>query len=153
MAGVRPAPSAVQNERPERKPPHRADLGFVAPADLVTGDPVKTPTFYVAFFASVFPMSILLTWVYNSTGGSLLMVVLLHATFNLPITLTIDDLGTRATVPVLFYWGLMVVWAIVVVFWAGPEHLSRKRKKQQEEEGPAESGVATPLGAVKPTPA
>jgi hypothetical protein len=35
-------------------------------------------------------MSILLTWVYNSTGGSLLMVVLLHATFNLPMTLAID---------------------------------------------------------------
>src|SRR5829696_4892949 len=121
----------------------------------LTGDPVKIPTFYVAFFVSVFPMSVLLTWVYNSTGGSLLMVVLLHATFNLPVTLVIDDLGTRATVPVLFYWGLMVVAAIVVVIWAGPEHLSRKRKKQQqEEEGPAESGVATPPpGAVKPTPA
>jgi hypothetical protein len=78
------------------------------------------------------------------------MVVLAHATFNLPITLTIDDLGTRATVPVLFYWGLMVVAAIVVVFWAGPEHLSRKRKKQQQEEGAAESEVATP-GVVKPT--
>jgi uncharacterized protein len=119
----------------------------------LTGDPVKTPTFYVAFFASVFPMSILLTWVYNSTGGSLLMVVLAHATFNLPITLTIDDLGTGGRVPSLLYFGLLAVAAIVVVFWAGPEHLSRKRKKQQQEEGAAESEVATPPGAVKPTPA
>jgi uncharacterized protein len=123
----------------------------------LTGDPVKTPTFFVPFVGGVFALSVITTWVYNSTGGSLLMVVLLHATFNLPITLTIDDLGTGATVPVLFYWGLMVVAAIVVVIWAGPEHLSRKRKKQQqqeeEEEGPAESGVATPPGAVKPTPA
>jgi membrane protease YdiL (CAAX protease family) len=119
----------------------------------LTGDPVKTPTFYVAFFASVFPMSIILTWVYNSTGGSLLMVVLAHATFNLPITLTIDDLGTGGRVPSLLYFGLLAVAAIVVVFWAGPEHLSRKRKKQQQEEGAAESGVATPPGAVKPTPA
>src|SRR5829696_6005775 len=120
----------------------------------LTGDPVKTPTFFVPFVGGVFALSVITTWVYNSTGGSLLMVVLLHATFNLPITLTIDDLGTRATVPVLFYWGLMIVAAIVVVILAGPEHLSRKRKKQQqEEEGPAESGVATPPGAVKPTPA
>jgi uncharacterized protein len=121
----------------------------------LTGDPVKTPTFFVPFVGGVFALSVITTWVYNSTGGSLLMVVLLHATFNLPITLTIDDLGTRATVPVLFYWGLMVVAAIVVVIWAGPEHLSRKRKKQQqeEEEGPAESGAATPPGVVKPTPA
>jgi membrane protease YdiL (CAAX protease family) len=119
----------------------------------LTGDPVKTPTFYVPFFLAVFPLSILLTSVYNSTGGSLLMVVLLHATANFPVTMAIDELGTRATVPVLLYWGLMAVAAIVVVIWAGPEHLSRKRKKQQqEEEEAAESGVATPPGAVKPTP-
>jgi hypothetical protein len=91
--------------------------------------------------------------VYNSTGGSLLMVVLLHATANFPVTMAIDELGTRATVPVLLYWGLMAVAAIVVVIWAGPEHLSRKRKKQQQEEGAAESGVATPPRTVKPTPA
>ena len=120
----------------------------------LTGDPVKTPTFYVAFFASVFPMSILLTWVYNSTGGSLLMVVLAHATVNLPLTLVRDDLGAQASVPVLLYFGLLIVAAIVVVIVAGPKHLSRKRTKQvQEEEGATESGVATPPGAVKPTPA
>jgi uncharacterized protein len=121
----------------------------------LTGDPVKTPTFFVPFVGGVFALSVITTWVYNSTGGSLLMVVLLHATFNLPITLTIDDLGTGGRVPSLLYFGLLAVAAIVVVIWAGPEHLSRKRKKQQqeEEEGPAESGVATPPGAVKPTPA
>jgi membrane protease YdiL (CAAX protease family) len=119
----------------------------------LTGDPVKTPTFYVAFFASVFPMSVLLTWVYNSTGGSLLMVVILHATVNLPVTLVIDDLGTRGRVPSLLYFGLLVVAAIVVVMVAGPKHLSRKHRKQEEEEqGAAEPAVATPE-VVKPTPA
>ena len=43
----------------------------------LTGDPVKTPIFYVPFFFSAFAFSVILTWVYNSTGGSLLMVVLL----------------------------------------------------------------------------
>jgi membrane protease YdiL (CAAX protease family) len=118
----------------------------------LTGDPVKTPTFFVPFFVAVFALSIILTWVYNSTGGSLLMVVLLHATVILPVTLVIDDLGSGATVPVLLYWGLLVVATIGVVIWAGPEHLSRKRKKLQEE-GAAESGVATPPRVVKPTPA
>jgi hypothetical protein len=37
MAGVRPAPSAEPNERPERKPHHRADLGFVAPTAVADG--------------------------------------------------------------------------------------------------------------------
>src|SRR5215213_1800415 len=69
----------------------------------LTGDPVKTPTFYAAFVVSAFALSIILTWVYNSSGGSLLMVVLLHATFNLPVTLAIDELGSRATVPVLLF--------------------------------------------------
>src|ERR687890_822454 len=109
----------------------------------LTGAPVKTPTFYVPFFASAFAFSVILTWVYNSTGGSLLMVVLLHATVNLPITLVIDDLGSRATVPVLLYWGLMIVAAIVVVMVAGRKHLSRKHRKQ-EEEGAAEPAVAAP---------
>jgi uncharacterized protein len=118
------------------------------------GEPFQTPTLYAAFFFSAFALSVILTWVYNSTGGSLLMVVLLHATVNLPQTLAIEELGSRATVPILLYWGLMVVAAIVVVIWAGPEHLSRKRKKQQqEEEGAAESGLARPPGIVKPTPA
>jgi uncharacterized protein len=120
----------------------------------LTGEPGRTPTLYAGFVVSVIALSVILTWVYNSTRGSLLMVVLLHATYNLPITLAIDDLGTRATLPVLLYFGLLVVAAIVVVIVAGPKHLSRKYSKQeQEEEGAAKSGVATPPGVVKPTPA
>jgi membrane protease YdiL (CAAX protease family) len=115
------------------------------------GKPFQTPTLYAGFVVSAFALSVILTWVYNSTGGSLLFVVLLHATVNLPQTLTIDELGSRATVPLLLYWGLMVVAAIVVVVVAGPKHLSRKHRKQ--EEGATESGVATPPGVVKPTPA
>ena len=76
---------------------------------------------------------------------------LLHATINLPITLLYDALGNRVTVPVLLYFGLMAVAAIVVVIVAGPAHLSRKHRKQ--EEGAAEPAVATPPGVVKPTPA
>lgn len=98
----------------------------------LTGEPGRTPTFYLPFFASALAFSVILTWVYNSTGGSLLMVVLLHATANLPVTLAIDELGSRATVPVVLFWGLMVVAAIVVVIVAGPEYLSRKRRKQEE---------------------
>ena len=118
----------------------------------LTGAPARTPTLYAAFLVGIFALSIITTWVYNSTGGSLLMVVLLHASANVPITLAIDSLGNRAVVPVVLYWGMLVVASIVVVIVAGPKHLSRKHKKQ-EEEGAAESGVATPPGAVRPTPA
>src|SRR5215217_533190 len=119
----------------------------------LTGDPFNTPNFYPAFVVSAFAMSIITTWVYNSTGGSHLMVVLLHTTVNLPLTLVIDDLGPQANVPVLLYFGLLVVAAVVVVVVAGPKHLSRKRRKQvQEEQQAAESGVGAP-GVAKPTPA
>jgi membrane protease YdiL (CAAX protease family) len=114
------------------------------------GKPFQTPTLYAGFVLSAFALSVILTWVYNSTGGSLLMVVLLHATVNLPQTLAIDELGSRATVPLLLYWGLMVAAAIVVVVVAGPKHLSRKHRKQ--EEGAEEPKVAAPRVA-KPTPA
>src|SRR5215213_6123557 len=120
----------------------------------LTGAPGRTPIIYAGFVVSAFGLSVLLTWVYNSTGGSLLLVVLLHATINLPIRLLYDSLGSRVTVPILLYFGLTVVAAIVVVIWAGPKHLSRKHRKQEEEEGAAEPGVATPPpGAVKPSPA
>src|SRR5215211_2068352 len=115
----------------------------------LTGEPGRTPTLYTGFLVSAFALSIISTWVYNSTGGSLLMVVLAHATVNLPLTLVRDDLGAQASVPVLLYFGLLIVAAIVVVIVAGPKHLSRKRTKQEEEEGATESGVATPPGAVK----
>ena len=99
----------------------------------LTGAPGRTPILYAAFVVSTISLSVILTWVYNSTGGSLLMVVLLHATFNLPMTLAIDELGSRATVLLLLYFGMLVVAAIVVVIVAGPQHLSRKHQKQEEE--------------------
>jgi uncharacterized protein len=114
----------------------------------LTGAPGRTPLIYAAFVVSAFGLSVLLTWVYNSTGGSLLLVVLLHATINLPIRLLYDSLGSRVTVPVLLYFGLMVVAAVVVVIVYGPQHLSRKHRKQEEV---AESRMATP-GIVQPTP-
>ena len=119
-------------------------------AGWLQGQPFRTPTHYAAFVVSAFALSVLLTWVYNNTGGSLLMVVLLHATINLPITLSIEDLGSRATLPVLLYFGLMVVAAIVVVIWAGPKHLSRKHRKQEEA---AEPGATVPLMPQVPKPA
>jgi hypothetical protein len=61
------------------------------------------------------------------------MVVLLHATANLPVSLLRELLGEGgATLPTLVYFGLMVVAAMVVVIAAGPEHLSRKHNKEEE---------------------
>ena len=115
------------------------------------GSAFRSPSILVPFIISTIALSVILTWVYNSTGGSLLLVILLHATANFPLTLLLEPLGSRAVLPFWLFVGLMVVAAIVVVLVAGPAHLSRKHRKQ--EEGAAESSVATPPGVVKPTPA
>ena len=115
-----------------------------------TGQAFRSPSILVPFIISTIALSVILTWVYNSSGGSLLMVVLWHATANLPLTLLLEPLGSRAVLPFWLFVGLMVVAAIVVVIVAGPAHLSRKRRKQ--EEGAAQPAVATPR-VVKPTPA
>ncbi len=105
-----------------------------------TGQAFRSPSILAPFVISGIALSVILTWVYNSTGGSLLLVVLLHATANLPLTLFLEPLGSRAMVPFLLYVGLMVVAAIVVVIVAGPAHLSRKHRKQ---EPPAQPEAAT----------
>lgn len=84
---------------------------------------------YPAFAVAVVAMSVLYTWIYNSTRGSLLIVVLFHATTNLPISLFADAL-LGGTVPVfLIYVALMVVVAAVVAVVSGPAHLSRHHHK------------------------
>jgi CAAX protease family protein len=75
------------------------------------GQAFRSPKLLVPFVISGIALSVILTWVYNSTGGSLLMVVLLHATANLPLTLLLEPLGSRAMVPFMFYVALMVVAA------------------------------------------
>ena len=113
----------------------------------LTGAPGRTPILYAAFVVSTIALSVILTWAYNSTGGSPLLVVLLHATANLPLTLLLEPLGSRAMLPFLLFVGLMVVAAIVVVIVAGPEHLSRKHTKQEE---PAEISLKSTVYEAQP---
>ncbi len=118
-----------------------------------TGQAARPLGLFPLFWVSTIALSVIITWMYNGTGGSLLLVVLLHATFNLPLTLLIAPLGSQMTLAFSLYVGLLVVAALAVVVWAGPQHLSRKHGKQEQEEGAAESGAATPPGPVKSTPA
>jgi membrane protease YdiL (CAAX protease family) len=118
-----------------------------------TGQAGRPLGLFPVFVVSTIALSVILTWVYNGTGGSLMLVVLLHATFNLPLTLLIAPLGDRVTVPFLLYIGLLVAAALAVVVWAGPQHLSRNHTKQEQEEGEAaQSGAVPSPGAAKPVP-
>lgn len=74
------------------------------------------------FSLEVVALSILMTWVYNHTAGSLLPPVLYHAAYNL----TLAGLGIPAIVP-LWLTYLALTWAVVVVVvWrCGAARLSR----------------------------
>jgi hypothetical protein len=84
---------------------------------------------YPAFVVTVVASSVMLTWMYNGTGGSLLIVVLAHAAANLPLSLLITPLGDAMTQPFLVYAAILVAAALVVVVVTGPEHLSRSQRR------------------------
>jgi len=79
--------------------------------------------------------AILLTWMYNNTKGSLLLVTLFHASFNtagllLPIAnnLTDTNMNMRALISII-----EVIVAGIVVIYAGAERLSRTEPKQVQD--------------------
>ena len=57
----------------------------------LTGSEGHPISLYVPFVVAVVASSVFYTWLYNNTGGSLLIVVLYHAASNLPITVLIDS--------------------------------------------------------------
>ena len=69
--------------------------------------------------------SVLLAWLYNSTGGSVLIVAIFHGTLDI----TIDSpAGTRlATI----MGALVTIWGLAVLAWGGPKNLSRRHRKQE----------------------
>jgi membrane protease YdiL (CAAX protease family) len=96
--------------------------------------------------------TIVLTWVFNGTGGSVLIVMLLHAMNNTVSGHFFSRMfsGADAASQSLMLAAVWCAVAIVVVIATGAEHLSRKHPKQEEEEKvAAEPRVATP-GAVTP---
>jgi hypothetical protein len=61
----------------------------------------------------------------------MLLVVLLHATANLPVTLLIAPLGRQAMIqPFAIFTALLIITAAVVIRVTGPENLSRTQPKQ-----------------------
>ena len=109
LARIRSAASAGQPQRPDRGSRSRAALGIVALAALADRQRVHPLIMFPAFVLSTIALSVLLTWIYNSTGGSLLLVVLLHATANLPITVLLGPLGIDALQPYLIFTALLII--------------------------------------------
>ena len=99
---------------------------------FLLGSPTRPLALFLPFAIGCVIMSIFYTWMYNGTGGSLLIVVLLHATTNLPLTAVYAPLGERV-VPV--FWlldAMLAIIAAVLIARTGAATLSRARGKQIE---------------------
>jgi membrane protease YdiL (CAAX protease family) len=68
---------------------------------------------------SVMALTILMTWIYNSAKGSVLLMMILHAANNTSLTLITDPSMPNGTV-ILIGFGLLTVFALVVLAVYGP---------------------------------
>ncbi|MCK6211679.1 CPBP family intramembrane metalloprotease [Georgenia sp. EYE_87] len=87
---------------------------------LLGGDPTMSTYPLVPYVVWVVAEAVLYTWLYNSTSGSLLVVVLLHGVTNV--------VGLFGSAPWLVA-VLTTAAAIVVVAVCGPEHLARNGRR------------------------
>jgi membrane protease YdiL (CAAX protease family) len=97
---------------------------------------------------------IVFNWVFNNANGSVLIIMLMHAMNNTISGQFFSPMFSGAD-SVRQSWMLAAVWcavAVVVVLWAGPAHLSRTHKKQ-EEKGAEEPSATKPTVPPLPRPA
>jgi membrane protease YdiL (CAAX protease family) len=89
----------------------------------------------VGWFLSFLTGAVLLTWLYNESRGSLLVVALFHATVDIVFTSDISSQSVTNGAGVL-----ITLWGIIVLVGAGPAYLSRQGKMIRFDQGVAVTG-------------
>jgi membrane protease YdiL (CAAX protease family) len=90
---------------------------------FLLGADIRPVSLFPAWVLLTVAASVIYTWMYNGTGGSLLIVVLFHAASNLPLTILLEPLEDQVHQPFLIYVALMILAAAVVVAATGPANL------------------------------
>jgi uncharacterized protein len=82
------------------------------------------------FTVQAVALSIVLTWAYNGTGGSVLLVVLAHAALNVWYGAAVEWLAPATQDTFIAYAAVLVgAGALVVVRRSGHEHLARRPRQ------------------------
>jgi membrane protease YdiL (CAAX protease family) len=97
---------------------------------FLLGSPTRPFALFFPFALSSVIMSIFYTWMYNGTRGSLLIVVLLHATTNLPLSIVYAPLGEYVVPTFWVFDALLALAAAVLIARTGAATLSRTHAKQ-----------------------
>ena len=97
----------------------------------------------VGWFLSFMTGAVLLTWLYNESWGSLLVVALFHAAVDIVFTSDVSSQFVTNAAGVL-----ITFWGIIVLVGAGPGYLSRKGKMIRLYEGDAVTGLIRRDGRV-----
>lgn len=86
------------------------------------------------YLVTILEYAVLFTWIYNNTNGSILAVILFHATLNLAAYAIIPIANQVPAYSISYYYPLIVLLTIVIAVTIvyGPERLVRQTKKQME---------------------
>jgi membrane protease YdiL (CAAX protease family) len=97
---------------------------------FLVGTPTRPLALFLPFAISCVIMSIFYTWMYNGTGGSLLIVVLLHAATNLPLSVVYAPLQEHVLPAYWTFNAMLALAAVVLIARTGAATLSRTHPKQ-----------------------
>jgi uncharacterized protein len=97
---------------------------------MIVGEIHRSDVVFLLGFVIVF------NWVFNNANGSVLIIMIMHAMNNTISGSFIGPMfsGADSVRQAWLYAALWCAVAIVVVVVAGPKHLSRKHRKQEEED-------------------
>lgn len=113
-------------------------IGWHAPLFVVPGA-IQTELAPLPFLVQGLALAVLFTWLYNSTRGSLLLVVILHGAVNAWLTSVWFLRGSVNSTTLWVFAGLLGVAAVSVVVVYGSEHLSRHRRQGADTTGSEEA--------------
>jgi len=114
-------------------------IAWHAPLFLVPGA-IQVELSPLPFLIQGIALAVIFTWLYNSTRGSLLLVVLLHGTVNAWLTSVWFLRGGVSATTLWVFAGLLVVIALSLVATYGSEHLSHHPRQGAGSETPDDDG-------------